>query len=229
VLREVAPNVFGERKTMRLETNMRRCELARVCGLMMLACWLPACGGDAERTAQSERIATLEQQVRQLVDNVAALQSATAAQTKSSTPVSSPAPAFRVACPQPWLIHAPLGAALWSCRAPEPTPQGLYAQCNVVFQPQVAIETKNYFELALNASPQLFEVKNLKDKPAKINGADGFEATFEADPKPVPLTMMSALMPHAEATYAVTCFAPSAAFDRYTKAFRQIIDTFAFN
>jgi hypothetical protein len=219
-----------ENATMTQEMNMRRRARASSVGwLVTLACGLSACGGDAERAAQSARLATLEQEVRQLGDSVAALKTAAPAHDKPAPVAGSPALAFRVACPQPWSIHLPLGAALWSCRAPEPAPQGLYAQCNVVFQPQLAIETKNYFEFALNASPPLLEVKNLKDKPTKINGADGFEATFEADPKPVPLKMLSALMPHGEATYAITCFAPSAAFDTYSKAFRQIIDTFAFN
>jgi hypothetical protein len=214
---------------MRQKISIRRDALRSVGWLMTLGCWLTACGGDAERAAQSARLATLEQEVRQLGDSVAALKAAPPVPNKPATPVSSPAHAFKVACPQPWLIHVPLGASLWSCRAPEPTSQGLYPQCNVVFQPQIAIETKNYFEFALNASPQLLEVKNLKDKRTKLNGADAFEATFEADPKPLPLKMMSALVPHGEATYAVTCFAPSAVFDSYAKAFRQIIDTFAFN
>lgn len=201
-----------------------------VAWLVSLGSWLPACGGDTERAAQSARIAAVEQEVRRLSEEIATLKSAAPTQPKpaASQSASAPVQPFKLACPQPWVLHMPLGAALWSCRAPEPTPQGLYAQCHVVSQPQVAIETKNYFELALNAAPQLLEVKNLKDKPTKLNGADAFEATFEADPKLVPLKMLSALVPHGEMTYTVTCFAPSAAFDNYTNAFRQIIDRFAF-
>jgi hypothetical protein len=194
--------------------------------LITLACSLSACGGGAERAAQSARIEALEQEVRRLGDSLSALKAPAPA---APQPAKPPALAFNVACPQPWLIHTPLGATLWSCRAPEPTPQGLYPQCSVSLQPQVAIETKNYFEFALNAAPQLLAVQNLKDTPTKINGADAFEATFEAEPKPVPLKMMSALLPHGEATYAITCFAPSATFADYTKGFRKIIDTFTFN
>jgi len=194
--------------------------------LIVLACSFSACAGGAERAAQSARIEALEQEVRRLAESLAALKAPAAA---VSQPAKSPAQAFNVACPQPWLPHTPLGATLWSCRAPEPTRQGLYPQCNVSFQPQIAIETKNYFEFALNAAPQLLEVQNFKDKPTKINGADAFEATFEADPKPVPLKMMSALLPHGELTYAITCFAPSASFADYADGFRKIIDTFAFN
>jgi hypothetical protein len=189
--------------------------------LLTLACWLPACGGGAERAAQSARMESLEIDVRRLEASIAAL--------KAPQPAKPPPLAFKLSCPQPWLLHTPLGATLWTCRAPEPTAEGLYPQCHVSLQPQVAIETKNYFEFALNAAPQLLQVQNLKDKPTKINGADAFEATFEADPKPVPLKMTSALLPHGEATYAITCFAPSATFANYSQAFRRIIETFAFN
>jgi hypothetical protein len=213
---------------MRQERTLRRALTCVVGWSMTFGCWLTACGGDVDRAVQSARFAALEQEVRRLRDNVAELK---AAPSKPATPpvASAPVHPFKIKCPQPWLLHTPLGATLWNCRAPEPTPQGLYPQCHVTFQPQVAIETKNYFEFALNAAPQLLEVKNLKDKSTKLNGADGFEATFEAEPKPIPLKMTSALMPHGVATYAVTCFAPSAAFDNYTKAFRQIIDTFTFD
>jgi hypothetical protein len=195
--------------------------------LMALACWSTACGGGAERAAQSARLETLEREVRRLGETVAALKTPAAA--AAPQPTKPPALAFNVACPQPWVPHTPLGATLWNCRAPEPTPQGLYPQCHVTLQAQIAIETKTYFEFALNAAPQLLEVRNFKDSRSKINGADAFEATFEADPKPVPMKMMSALLPHGETTYAITCFAPSATFAEYSKAFRKIIDTFAFN
>jgi len=207
--------------------------LARtIAWLLMLGGGLPACagGGDAERAAQSARLETLEQEVHRLGGRLAALESAAPAPSPPATaPPSAPAKAFGIACPQPWLLHIPLGASLWSCRAPVPTAEGLYPQCNVVLQPQIAIETKNYFEFALNAVPQLLEVRNFADKPTKIGDAEGFEATFEADPKPIPLKLLSALMPHGESTYAITCSAPRASFDKHSKGFRQIIDTFTLN
>jgi hypothetical protein len=219
---------------MTQEIGSRRVARARTVAWSIVLGALAGCtGNDAERAAEAARLATLEHEVRRLGGDIAALKSAAPAQHNNPAPEppqsSTLSKAFRVACPQPWLLHTPLGATLWSCRAPLPTAEGLYPQCSVVFQPQVAIETKNYFEFALNAAPQLLAVKNLKDKSVKINGADGFEATFEVDPKPVPLKMMSALMPHLEVTYAVTCFAPSASFDKHAQAFRKIIDTFAFN
>lgn len=214
---------------MRLVRNLRRAALLRAVGWpVMLGCWLPACSGDVDSAVHSARLATLEQEVRRLHDTVAELKAAPAKPATEPVAGTTVHP-FKVKCPQPWLLHTPLGTTLWNCRAPDPSPQGLYPQCHVTFQPQVAIETKNYFEFALNAAPQLLEVKNFKDKSTQINGADGFEATFEAEPKPIPLKMMSALMPHGLTTYAITCFAPSAAFDTYSKAFRQIIDTFEFN
>jgi hypothetical protein len=199
-----------------------------------LACWtllvlpLLGCDNSGEHAALTVRIATLEHELWKVGDQVTALKAAAPAADKSAAPSHAPSRPFRVQCLQPWVQHAPLGAALWSCRAPSPTPQGMYAQCNIVFQPQVEIETKNYFELALNAAPPYFEIKNVKDAHTTLNGADAFEATFDADPKPVPLKAMSALLPHGEGTFAITCVAPAASYDSYTKAFRQILDTFKF-
>jgi hypothetical protein len=187
----------------------------------MLGGWLPACGQDAAAATESARLALLEQEVRQLRESVAALKA------PASTEPAAASTSFKLDCPQPWLLQPPTGATLWTCRAPVATPEGMYPQCSVVMQPHVAIETRNYFEYALIATPQLLEIKNLKDQPVKLNGADAFEGTFETEAKPIPLKMMSALLPQEKTTYTVTCFAPSAKFDDYSKAFRRIIDTFA--
>ena len=193
----------------------------------LLSFGLLACGGGGggpERVAQNARIAALEQDVRELSAEMEAAEASAAAPVKTG----AVDPAFKVSCPQPWTLQVPSGAVLWNCRAPAATPDGVYAQCSVVSQPQVAIETKDYFEYALHVTAQWREVKNLSDKPLKLNGRDAFEATFEVEQKPLALKMMGALVPHGTHTYTLTCFAPSAAFESYTKAFRQIIDTFAF-
>jgi hypothetical protein len=192
--------------------------------------WLGACGRDAESAAQSARIASLEDEVRRLGDSVTAIKAGAATKPQPPPTAAEQAKPFKIDCPQPWLLHTPLGATLWDCRSPTPTPEGFYPQCSIVVQPQIAIELRSYFEFAWNASPQLREVKSLKDKPIKIKGHDGFEATFEADPKPVPLKMRSTLIPHGDQVYAVTCFAPSTSFDNYdAKAFQKITDTIVFN
>ena len=188
-----------------------------------LGVWLVGCGGGAERAAQHARLAALEQDVQQMRDEL--VRAKTAAPEPSKTGATDPT--FKLGCPQPWTLQVPAGAVLWHCRAPAATPDGLFAQCSVVSQPQVAIEIKDYFEYALNVSAPWREAKNLTDKPVKHNGRDAFEATFEVDPKPVPMKMMGMLVPHETHTYAITCSAPSAAFESYTKAFRHIIDTFA--
>ena len=189
----------------------------------LLAWSLLACNS-REQAELNVRMANLEHQLLRAGDQINALKAAAPA----PAPTAGPRHPFRVQCLQPWVQHAPLGSALWSCRAPSPTPQGMYAQCNVVFQPQVEIETKNYFELALNAVPPYFEIKNVRDTHTTLNGTDAFEATFDADPKPLPLKAMSALLPHGEGTFAITCVAPSASYDSYSKGFRQILDTFKF-
>ena len=118
---------------------------------------------------------------------------------------------------------------MWTCHSPAATPEGYYPQCSIVVQPQEAIETKSYFEFAWNASPELRALKNVKDKHTKLNDADAFEATSEADAKPLPLKLLSVLLPHGEGTYAITCAAPSTSFELYQPAFRKIVDSFKFN
>jgi len=205
---------------------MRPTVVARTLGwLLTLACALPACGKGTEGAAESARLALLEDEVRKLGQTVVALQAPAQAPNQ---PASSDRTGFKLDCPQPWLLGAPLGATLWSCHAPEPTPEGMYPQCSVTVQPHAAIEPRSYLEHALSASPQLLEIKNLTNEPKAINGADAFHATFDADHKPIPLKAMSVLLPRTEIIYTVTCVAPSAAFASYSKAFRRIIDTFAF-
>lgn len=118
---------------------------------------------------------------------------------------------------------------MWTCRSPSASPEGYYPHCSVVFQPQEAIETKGYFEYAWNAAPALREIKNVKDAHVKLNEADAFEATFEADPKPVAVKSLSVLLPHGEGTYAITCAAPSGIYDKQSAGFRKIVDSFKFN
>lgn len=208
---------------LRMHSRWTALVLVRTCCLAVLAA---GCGDSAgaERAAQDARIASLEQQLQQL--KAAAKAQAEAAAQPSIAGGKHP---FKVACKQPWLLHQPLGASLWTCRAPNATPEGLYPQCAVTFQPQGAIETSIYHEFALNAVPPLRQLKNMKDQRTKLRGADAFEATFEADAVSVPQKMLSVLVPYKEYTYTITCSAPKASFDKYSPAFRQIIDTFGFD
>jgi hypothetical protein len=188
-----------------------------------------ACDRADENAAQSARIASLEDEVRRLGVQLTALQSGTASKPQPPPEAAGANKPFTIECPQPWLLQPPLGATLWNCRSPTPTPEGLYPQCSIVMQPHVAVELQGYSEFAWNASPQLRQVKNYKDKPIKVKDRDGFEAVYEADPKPVPVKVRSVLIPSAEHVYAVTCFAPSASFDNYdAKAFQKITNTIAF-
>ena len=187
---------------------------------------LGACGHDAENAAQSARIAVLEDEVRKLGVSV---HTAAANPPGPQPTAAGPSKPFSIECPQPWLLTPPLGASLWACRSPAPSPEGVLPQCSIVVQPQAAIETQTYFEFAWNAAPPLTQVKNVKDKAIKIKDHDGFEATFEADPKPVPMKMRSTLIPHGEQVFALTCSAPSASFDSYdVRAFQKIASTIAF-
>jgi hypothetical protein len=208
--------------------ELKRSTMARVLSALAQVAALSACGHDAENAAQSARIATLEDDVKRLRDNLNALNSG-ATGKPATPPTAANNKPFSIECPQPWLLHTPLGATLWSCRSPTATPDGFYPQCSIVEQPQSSIELLNYFEFATNASPQLRQVKNLKDKPIKIKDRDGFEGVYEADPKPVPLKMRSVLIPHREQVYAVTCFAPASSCDSFhAKALQKITSSITF-
>ena len=202
--------------------------MRRTMSALALAMTFGACGHDAENAAQSARIATLEDDVKRLRDSLNALKPGETGKA-AAPPTAAKTKPFTIECPQPWLLHTPLGATLWTCRSPTATPEGFYPQCSIVEQPQTSIELLNYFEFAANASVQLRQVKNLKDKPIKIKDHDGFEAVYEADPKSVPLKMRSVLIPHEEHVYAVTCFAPSNTFDSFdAKAFQKITASIGF-
>lgn len=202
--------------------------MRRTMSALALAVAFGGCGHDAENAAQSARIATLEDDVKRLRDSLNALKPDSTGKP-SAPPTAAKTKPFSIECPQPWLLHTPLGATLWNCRSPTATAEGFYPQCSIVEQPQSSIELLNYFEFASNASPQLRQVKNLKDKPIKIKDHDGFEAVYESDPKPVPLKMRSVLIPHEEQVYAVTCFAPSNVFDSVdAKAFQKITGSIGF-
>ena len=183
-------------------------------------------GTQAERAAQQARIDALEQQVQRLSKALASLR---AVASQPPTAAAAPKHPFKVACPQPWLLHTPLGGTLWTCHSPSATPEGVYPQCAVTFQPQAAIETRHYFEFGLNAAPLLRAAAQLKDKPVSLRGAQAFEATFEAEPVATAIKALSVLVPHQENTYAITCSAPRAAYDKLVPAFRQIIDSFGFD
>jgi len=202
-------------QTLACSTGWLVLRLAATCGLL-------ACDEKTDSAAENARLSMLEQQVRQLGDQLTALKAAPA-------PAPSAGPAFKLDCPQPWALNPPLGTALWSCHLPQATPEGIYPHCSVIEQPHVAIETKTYFEHAVSASPQPIAIKDFTSEPVSINGADAFEATFEVTPKPVALKMMGVLLPREMTTYAVTCYAPSTTFASHDKAFRRIIGTFTFN
>jgi hypothetical protein len=189
---------------------------------------MAACSGDGVAlAAQATRLQALEESVRQLTESVAALKER--ASTTAAVPSAAvPPQVFQLVCPQPWVVEAPVGANLWTCRSPIATREGYYPQCSVVFQPQAGIETKDYFEFALNAAPQLYRVNNFKDGRTKLHDAEVFEATFDADRKPLPLKALGLLVPHGDVTYAIACVAPSGSFDGYSPAFRKVLDTFSF-
>jgi hypothetical protein len=193
------------------------------CGV---ACCVALTGGVAACSSERERLDALEHEVNQLREQLAKLKA-----TSDPEPPSAPEPAeprlpFKLSCPTPLRRYAALGNSLWTCRSSKPSPEGVYPQCNVVFQPQVAIEPRDYFEFALSATPQLTATQNFRSQPVQVNGAPSFEASFDVVPSSAPLKLLGRLMPQGEITYAVTCSAPASSYANYERAFRQIVDSF---
>ncbi|MET0388034.1 MAG: hypothetical protein ABW321_18825 [Polyangiales bacterium] len=180
--------------------------------------------------ANSERVAELEQDVRQLDDQVAALKTTLAAQSKPGAGGNSPASLpFKLACPTPFQVVASLGGGvLWTCRSHKPSPEGPYAQCNVLHQSQHAIEPKDYFEQALNAVPPLNSVQNYKDEPVKINEQPAFQSTYEAQRSASTTRALATLVPRGEEAYVISCQAPAASYSQYEPIFQQISASFQF-
>ena len=193
--------------------------------LCRLVCCAGLCGDVAGCAGDRERLDVLEHEVNQLREQVAKLKAVAAPEPPTAPEADRPLP-FKLACPQPLQRYALLGSSLWTCRSPVSSPEGLYPQCNVVFQPQVAIEPRDYFEYALSAAPQLHATQSFQSKPAEVHGAPSFEGSFDAQLNPVPLKALGRLMPQRDITYAVTCIAPASVYANYEPAFRQILDSF---
>jgi|GEM_PF-6155668 len=183
---------------------------------------LAACSGDLD-PAQLERINAVEEALRSLNQEVTSLRNT--AQSKSTGVIELP---FRLQCTPPLASYVSMSDAQVTCRSRKPSQEGLYPQCNVVFQKEVSVETKDYFEFAVDGTPQLYAVNNYKDGQLEINGTPAFQATFEAQRMPLPMKMVGALFPYKDGIYTLTCFATSATFGDYEDAFRRTISSFEF-
>jgi hypothetical protein len=183
---------------------------------------LAACSGELD-PAQLERISSLEETVRSLNQEVTTLRNS--AQIKTTGAVELP---FRMQCQAPLAPYIAMNDAQVTCRARKPSPEGIYPQCSVVFQKEVSVETKDYFEFAVDGTPQLYAINNYKDGQIEINGASAFQATFEAQRTPLPMKMVGALFPYKDGIYTLTCFASSATFGDYEEPFRRTISSFQF-
>jgi hypothetical protein len=131
-------------------------------------------------------------------------------------------------CQAPLANYVAMSDAQITCRARKPSADGVYPQCNVIFQKEGSIETKDYFEFAVDGTPQLYAINNYKDSQLEINGTPAFQATFEAQRTPLPMKMMGALLPYKDGIYALTCYATAATFSDYEEAFRRTIMSFEF-
>jgi hypothetical protein len=183
---------------------------------------LAACSGEPD-PAQLERISTLEEALRSLNQEVTTLRNS--AQLKTTGSVELP---FRMQCQAPLTPYIAMSDAQVTCRARKPSPEGVYPQCSVIFQKEVSVETKDYFEFAVDGTPQLYAINNYKDGQLEINGTPAFQATFEAQRTPLPMKMVGALFPYKDGIYTLTCFASSATFGDYEEPFRRTISSFEF-
>jgi hypothetical protein len=187
----------------------------------LLGLLLAACSGDL--AAERERVDALEDKLRNLSQEVTSLRQS--AQAKAAGVIEFP---YYLKCQPPLQGYIAVSDAQATCRAVRPSPEGLYPQCNVFFQKEASIETKDYFEYTVNGTPQLYSVTNYKDEQTKINDVPAFQATFEAQRAPLPMKMLGALIPHDDGLYTITCFATVATFGDYEEAFRRTISSFEF-
>jgi len=193
--------------------------LARALAALALTCSVTACNPGTD-PATLERIEALEHELRTVNREVASLRSNAEMSAKQA---ELP---FRFRCESPLGLYVNQSEALLTCRAYRPSPEGLFPQCNVIFQKEGSVETKDYFEFVANGTPQLYAITAFEDEPTKLNGQDGFQATFETQRTPLPMKMMGTLIPYKDGIYAITCFATSASFSEYEEAFRRTISTF---
>lgn len=188
----------------------------------LLSLALAACSGELD-PAQLERINGLEEALRSVSQELALLRAS--AQSKAAGTAELP---FRMQCHSPLAPYIAMSDAQVTCRARKASPEGLYPQCNVIFQKEGSVETKDYFEFAVDGTPQLYAVNNYKDQQTTINGTPAFQASFEAQRTPLPMKMLGALFPYKDGIYALTCYASSATFSDYEEAFRRTISSFEF-
>lgn len=188
----------------------------------VLSLAIAACSGELD-PAQLERINSLEEALRSVNQELSALRAG--AQSKSSGPTELP---FRMQCHSPLAPYVAMSDAQVTCRARKASPEGLYPQCNVIFQKEGSVETKDYFEFAVDGTPQLYAVNNYKDEQTTINGSPAFRASFETQRTPLPMKMLGALFPYKDGIYALTCYASSATFTDYEETFRRTISSFEF-
>jgi hypothetical protein len=186
----------------------------RALSLLLLA----ACGGGAD-PALSQRISDLEEELRTVNRELKTLK--TAAESTPELP-------FRFSCEAPLHNYYSQNDAILTCRAAKPSPEGIYPQCNIRFQKEGTVDTKDYFELAVNSTPMLYTINNYSTQQTKINGAPAFESSFEAQHTALPMKMMGALLPYQDGLYVVTCFATTATFPTYQEAFRRSLSSFDF-
>jgi hypothetical protein len=191
-----------------------------------VACCVALTGGSAACNGERERLDALEHEVNQLSEQLAKLKATSAPEPPSAPEPAEPRLPFKLSCPTPLRGYAVLGSSLWTCRSSLPSPEGVYPQCNVVFQPQVAIEPRDYFEFALSATTPLTATQNFRSQPVQVNGAPSFEVSFDVVPSSAPLRLLGRLMPQGEIAYAVTCSAPASSYANYEQVFRQVVDSF---
>ena len=189
-----------------------------IIGLLLAAS--AACSGGAD-PALTQRVSDLEEELRTTNRELKAMK-ASAADNTHELP-------FRFSCEAPLHnYYSPNEATLLTCRAAKPSPEGLYPQCNVMFQKEVTVDTKDYFELAVNRTPMLYAINNYSTQQTKIHETPAFESTFEAQQTALPMKMMGALLPYKDGLYVVTCFATAATFSTYEEAFRRSITSLDF-
>lgn len=195
-------------------------------GAALCACIaLSACGNQASDAPNRDaRIRALETKVNALTQQLEQQRNTDPARALATLTANA---AFDIDCPAPWQQAGPLGDAIWTCRAPQPSAAGMLPNCNVTLgttEPEVS--AKQYFEESLAAVPQLKAARRISARDTALGIAPAFECVYDHGLLGKPLRVLSTLGVLSDRVYAVNCSAAPEEFAAHEAVFRRVTQSF---
>ena len=186
---------------------------------------LSACTGQAVEPASDDaRIAALETKLQAFSRQLEQQRGADPAQALATLAANA---AFDIECPAPWRELGPVGDAIWTCRAAQPSAAGLWANCNVTLgTTEPSLSPKQYFEESLAGVPQLKAARRLSARDTALGIVPAFESVYEHDLLGKPLRVLATLGVLSDRAYAVNCSAAPEDFAAHEAQFRKVTQSF---